>query len=89
MEFLLKPDFDLVLLKIHMLWHIRYVSGISLCADAVASLNAITDPIFNQDDSNSWLQSCHFTAGLVPGTLILDQIKTQVYFFKPDEELDF
>ena len=89
MEFFLKPDFDLVLLKVHILWRILYVSGNSLCEDSITTLGVINDSSFNQDTLNSWLQSCNSTASLVPGSLDLDVIKTQVYFFKTDAELDF
>ena len=82
MEFFLRPAFDLVLIKINILWRVRQIS---LCADSVKSLNVINSS-FNQDNLNIWLQSCDSTADIV---VSLDEIQTQLYFFKSDEELDF
>ena len=79
MEFFLRPAFDLVLIKINILWRVRHIS---LCTDSVALLNI--ESSFNQDDLNSWLQSCGSTA-----VIDLAEIQTQLYFFKPDEDLDF
>ena len=79
-QYLFKPEFDAVLVKMNILWELRTYT---ICESSLTSLNSIT--AFNQEILSGWLSGCDS----IDISLDLNFVLDRIYFFIDIEQLDF
>ena len=86
-ENLFIPVFDVVLIKLRILWKLEsFGIDVSLCQNSIESLNVITT--FDQVILTNWLNSCSQIQN-ANIEIDLEEQLNEVYFSKEDAELTF
>ena len=82
-DFILKPDFDLVLYKIRIIWDINIYSSNEICDLAIENLKSMT--VIDDDNLENWMEtSCN-----EPMSLSQPNFETDIYGFQSDDDLSF